>query len=73
VGTAIRSVIVTVIVTVGGTAWQTTGALVFVELGVMSLAACVLLALLGELSPAERAALGLAAQRVLPASVSRVD
>ena len=73
VGTAVRSIIVTVIVTVGGTAWRTMGALVFVELGVMSLVACVLLALFGELSPTERAALGLAAQRFLPAPVSRVD
>lgn len=52
--TAARSFAVTVVVATAGAAWVTSGLMVFAELTTMSVAACVLLVLLGELTLAER-------------------
>jgi len=52
--TAARAVVVTVVVAAAGVAWRTSGLTVGAELIALSVAACALLALLGELGPSER-------------------
>lgn len=55
-GTAVRALAATMLVTVLGVRWQTTGAMVVVEVGVLSVTAVAVLLVLGELSERERAA-----------------
>jgi O-antigen/teichoic acid export membrane protein len=53
-GTVLRSLVATALAIVVGTRWATTGAMVFVELSVLSLAVIALLIVMGELTPRER-------------------
>jgi hypothetical protein len=53
-GTLLRSLVATALAIVIGTRWATTGAMVFVELSVLSLAVIALLIVMGELTPSER-------------------
>ena len=52
--TVARALVVTLVVAVAGGAWRTSGAMVVVELGAMSILAAGLLVMLGELTRAER-------------------
>jgi O-antigen/teichoic acid export membrane protein len=52
--TAVRSLLVTVVVAAMGAVWVTSGLMAFAELAAMSIVACALLVVLGELAPAER-------------------
>ena len=53
-GTVLRSLVATALAIVVGTRWVTTGAMVFLELSVLSLAVIALLIVMGELTPRER-------------------
>jgi hypothetical protein len=52
--TLLRSLVATALAIVVGTRWATTGAMVFVELSVLSSAVIALLIVMGELTPRER-------------------
>lgn len=54
-GTAVRAAVATALAITLGTRWQTTGGMVVVEVGVLSLVVAVVLVALGELSVRERA------------------